>query len=188
VVRKEEKTRKLSPEEKLDQDMSFMRHLLHMGNELTQHSIMNWWFPTEMQKRFERLFSNKPIEHDLSGILGVIMFAGIGFEDHENDFFENKVIKELFAPAKTILNVFFDSQQNIAGLLFGITVDDVSNKVFATMYFRLLTESVVVKGHSFYRESPRVLHEQKRLWKYCAKTKLPGAFSLVAEVSASCVD
>jgi hypothetical protein len=101
-----------------------MRHLLQKANALTEFSIFTWWFPMEIQQIFERLFANKTIENDVAAILSVIMFAGFGFEEEENSFFENVSINNLFS---TTSNFVFDSQQNLAGLLFGITIDDVSN-------------------------------------------------------------
>jgi hypothetical protein len=112
--------------------MSFMRHLLQEANALTEFSIYTWWFPMEIQQVFERLFANKPIGNDVAGILSIIMFAGFGFEEEENSFFENVLIHDLFSSSDS--NFVFNSQQNLAGLLFGITVDDVSKSAITFIH------------------------------------------------------
>jgi hypothetical protein len=112
--------------------MSFMRHLLFKANALTEFSIYTWWFPMEIQQVFERLFANKTIENDIAAILSVIMFASFGFEEEENSFFENIFIHNLFSTSHS--NFVFDSQQNLAGLLFGITINDVSNSAITFIH------------------------------------------------------
>lgn len=83
-----------------------------------------WWFPPKIQRIIEILFKNKPVEEDVPGLLSLIMFAGIGFSYDEEVHFKKQVIETLYLSDTT--NDFYESQQNLSDLLFGITVDDVS--------------------------------------------------------------
>jgi hypothetical protein len=103
--------------------MTFLRHILAEAEVLTGSSVFNWWFPTEIQKIIEPLLQRKTLTLDVAGILGVIMFAGLDFEDEE--FFLTQIIEKAFEE-RVKHNELFESQQNLSTLLFGITVDNVS--------------------------------------------------------------
>jgi hypothetical protein len=121
--------------------MALMRHLKKDAEALGGTSIYTWWFPEKMQKIFERLFGHKTIDYDISGLLGLIMFAGIGEFESENLFFSEEVIAKLFLSTenKNRVNMFSESQQNLSCLLFGITLDDVSKMEISRFENQILT-------------------------------------------------
>jgi hypothetical protein len=82
-------------------------------------SIYMWWFPVEILQIFEQLFASMPVKNDIGGLLGLIVSAGIGFSNKENSYFENEVIHRLFISPdlKKVLNLLYESQQNLLGLL-----------------------------------------------------------------------
>ena len=133
---------------KSEQDMSFLRCLLDKARELTGASIFLWWFPTEIQEVIERLLLRKPLETDVGGLLGLIMFAGIGLDN--DSFFQTKVIEKAYVPKHPshCANLLFESQQNLSALLFRITLDNVRKISFAKPNLPVLTlvcfRSVVV--------------------------------------------
>ena len=130
VIRKEEKTKSLSSSDKNKQDMSFFRCVLEKAKKLTGYSLYMWWFPYEIQVILERLFTRKPVDTDVGGLLGLIMLAGIDEEESDIELVENAYIPK---NTKNVSNLLFDSQQNMSALLFGITVDDVS-KLLPLLY------------------------------------------------------
>ena len=73
--------------------------------------------------------SQKPSDTDVSGLLSLILFAGIDLSEKTDDFFQDQIIEKVFlitGKEKSNKNLFlFESQQNLASLLFGITVDKV---------------------------------------------------------------
>ena len=87
--------------------------------------------------------SRKPVEKDLGGLLALIMFAGIDFNEKDDSFFQTEVIDKVFRMEEKVKkvkkkvktkvqvqdvpppNFLFDSQQNLLVLLFGITFDAV---------------------------------------------------------------
>jgi hypothetical protein len=80
-----------------------------------------WWFPIKIQVIIEILFKNKPVDEDMSGLLSLIMFAGIS--PNEDVYFKDQIIDALYLSDS--LNEFYKWQQNLSYLLFGIRVDDV---------------------------------------------------------------
>ena len=125
VVRKEAKTTALSDDDKFQQDVTFLKELCKKSESLTGYSLFMWWFPTEIQKVLEMLMSQKPLDADVGGLLTLIMFAGIDFDDDK--FFEMQVIRKAFLPRDKdgTNNLLFESQQNLSVLLFGLSLDDV---------------------------------------------------------------
>jgi hypothetical protein len=111
--------------------MSFLRCVLEKAKGLTGYSQYMWWFPRKMQVIFERLFAGKPLESDVGGLLGLIMFAGIEEEESGTGNLNiAAMIEKAYLPRnkKNISNLLFDSQQNMSALMFGITVDNVSKQ------------------------------------------------------------
>jgi hypothetical protein len=124
----------------LKQDISFLgviRDNADKAGQLSKFSLYQWWFPTEIQEVMETLMARKPVEKDLDGLLALIMFAGIDFNEEDELFFQTEVIDKVFrrevkvkkrtTKVEDVLpsNFLFDSQQNLSVLLFGITFDDV---------------------------------------------------------------
>ena len=106
--------------------MTFLRHICFLARPLTAYSLFLWWFPPEIQQVIELLMAqNKPLEHDMEGLLGVIMFAGLAGD--KTDFAMTQIVKKIFLQKKGAYtpNLINDSQQNLSALLFGITLDDV---------------------------------------------------------------
>lgn len=147
VVRKEETIAELSDPDKHEQDMSFLRCVLEKARGVTGYSLYSRWFPKETSVIFERLFSRKPADKDVGGLLGLIMFAGL--EDNSSD---NQTIEEAYAPkdTKEVSNLLFESQQNTSALMFGITMDDVSKP---PSMFQTLTNT----NHYLYPQGTRFL-------------------------------
>ena len=105
--------------------MTFLRHILFLAKPLTTYSLFLWWFPPEIQQVIELLMQNKPLEHDMGGLLGVIMFAGLAGD--KKDFAMTQIVEKIFLQKKGAYtpNLINESQQNLSALLFGITLDDV---------------------------------------------------------------
>jgi hypothetical protein len=95
---------------------------------LTGTSHYMWWFPNQIQAIIELLFRKKTQEGDVPGLLSLIMFAGL--ELNEEEYFKNQIIQHQYlsrtASTSKSTNWFYESQQNLSDLLFGITLDDVS--------------------------------------------------------------
>ena len=119
--------------------MSFLNSILSKVQDCTEFSLYMWWFPIEIQRVLEYLFKNKPAELDLNGLLSLIVFAGIDSE--EDVYFKDEIIDKFYLSKITNQpeNFFFDSQQNLSDLLFGITIDDVSRLAFMNATFSFLT-------------------------------------------------
>ncbi len=85
------------------------------------------------------LMFRKPLDGDVGGLLALIMFAGIDFDD--DDFFEMQVIQKAFLPKTKdgANNFLFESQQNLSVLLFGLTVDDVRKTFLVSFLSPVLT-------------------------------------------------
>ena len=124
----------------MKQDISFLGVIRDKGDEaaqLSKFSLYQWWFPTEIQEVIETLMSRKPVENDLGGLLALIMFTGIDFNEEDELFFQTEMIdkfvrreakvKKVTTKVQEVLppNFLFDSQTNLLVLLFGITFDDV---------------------------------------------------------------
>ena len=138
VIRKEERTKNLADFEKAAQDVSFIRHILEQLELLTGSSILMNWFPTPIRNVMELLCTSKPVEEDLGGLLGLLMFAGIDFDDKE--FFRVDIIKKSSkGDFDQDYKWLVDSHQNLATFLFGITIDDVSEMCWAQTLSFLLT-------------------------------------------------
>ena len=110
------------------QDTQFLDYLLDRTKPLTGKSHYMWWFPNQIQRIIELLFREKSQQGDLPGLLSLIMFAGL--EPIEEEYFKNQIIKHQYltrtASTSKVKNHFYESQQNLSDLLFGITLDDVS--------------------------------------------------------------
>ena len=121
VIRKEDEFIALTDERKLETDVAFLHHMSRISKELNKTSLYWWWFPRDVQVVMERLFQMKPLEGDVGGLLGVIMFAGFDFT--EDDYFV-KMANKLYRHDSS--SPLFEGVQNLAVLLFGSTIDDVS--------------------------------------------------------------
>jgi hypothetical protein len=140
VVRKEFVSRQLSDDDKFQQDVTFLKELGKKSESLTGFSLYMWWFPTEIQEVLEMLMFGKPLDGDVGGLLSLIMFAGIDFDD--DNFFEMQVIQKAFLPkTKDRANhLLFESQQNLSVLLFGLsTVDNVRKTLLVSFLSPVLT-------------------------------------------------
>jgi hypothetical protein len=100
VVRKETKTTQLLDDDKFQQDVTFLKELGKKSESLTGYSLYMWWFPTKIQEVLEMLMSRKPLDADVSGLLSLIMVAGIDFDD--DTFFEMQVIQKAFLPKSNV--------------------------------------------------------------------------------------
>jgi hypothetical protein len=66
--------------------------------------------------------AKKPLYVDLDGLMTLMMFAGIGSQEHE--YLKPPMYKDMFSEADS--NIITDSHQNFAAFIFGITIDNVS--------------------------------------------------------------
>ena len=74
--------------------MSFLRHILVMARPLTAYSLFLWWFPPEIQQVIELLKAqNKLLEHDMGGLLGAIMFAGLAAD--KSNFAIEQIVEKM---------------------------------------------------------------------------------------------
>jgi hypothetical protein len=139
VVRKEFNTVQLSDDDKFQQDVTFLKELGKKSESLTGFSLYMWWFPPEIQEVLEMLMFQKPLDGDVGGLLSLIMFAGIDYDD--DNFFEMQVIQKAFLPKTKdgANNLLFESQQNLSVLLFGLTIDNVRKTFLVSFLSPVLT-------------------------------------------------
>jgi hypothetical protein len=87
-----------------------------------------WWFPNKIQVIIELLFTKKSLEGDVPGLLPLITFAGL--ESNKEEYSKSQIIRHQYlsqtATKPRAKNRIYESQQNLSDLLFGITLDDVS--------------------------------------------------------------
>ena len=176
VVRREEKTKNLDPTMKYKQDMAFLTDLLKKARVLDKHSLYMWWFPNDIQVEIEPLLSRKPMDLDMAGLLGLITFAGIDLNETEDTYFNNQMIQKAFLPKEPIdkFNLLFESQQNLATLLFGITLDKVRKTSLTLAKYSVLTV-LFFRRVLVFRECSRMLPEQKDVSEYSPKKKISEA-------------
>jgi hypothetical protein len=90
-----------------------------------------------MQVIIELLFTKTSLEGDVPGLLSLIMFAGL--ESNEEEYFKNQIIQHQYLSQTTTKpkakNWIYESQQNLSDLLFGITLDDVSQMLLMSTTF-----------------------------------------------------
>ena len=115
-----------------------MQHIFEQSTLLTESSILMNWFPNQIRNVIELHCTSKRADKDLGGLLGLLMFAGIDFEDKE--FFTHEMIMKSLKPEPAeVFKWFVDSHHNLATFLFGITMDDVSEMHWAQTLSFLLT-------------------------------------------------
>jgi hypothetical protein len=118
--------KQLKPEHICDifkQDKSFFKLLLKKADILTEHSFYLYCFPRQIQTVIETLLASKRGDKDVGGLLALILFAGINFDDEE--LFLSKIVEKTFEDIQ-----FCDCLPNLSSLLFRITVDNVRNTLF----------------------------------------------------------
>ncbi len=96
VIRNDEKPKELTPTQKFEQDLLVVRNLRVKHNPQSRHSLYMWWFPNEIQVLIEPLMSQKPSDTDVSGLLSLILFAGIDLSEKTDDFFQDQIIEKVF--------------------------------------------------------------------------------------------
>jgi hypothetical protein len=106
-----------------------------------------WWFPNQIQVIIELLFIKKPMEGDVPGLLSLIMFAGLG--SNEEEYYKNQIIQHQYVSQTATTpkgkNWIYESQQNLSDLLFGITLDDVSEISLMRTIFSFLTNLFICR-------------------------------------------
>jgi hypothetical protein len=118
-IRNHDINNSLDADGKRNQAISYLNDCANKSGELSGKSFYTKWLPDFQKDIVERLFLNKPIETDLGGLLGLIMFGGI-------DADETHIIPNVYPnPPPKPSNCLYDSQQNLSALLFGITYDNV---------------------------------------------------------------
>ncbi len=145
VIRKDAATTSLSPKSRKKQDLFLMDELLRKSKKLTGFSHLMWWLPSEIQPVIELLFKNKPLDQDVSGLLTLIMFAGIG--SNEDVYFRDEIVASVFLSAPK--NPWYDSQQNLSSFLFGITLDDVRKLSMIRTILTFLTNFYICRVPGF---------------------------------------
>jgi hypothetical protein len=125
-IRKQTKRKQMTPKEKYFHDMVFMDYCGKFTiNLLTETSLLMRWFPNELQDHMELLCLEKPLDMDLGGLMTLMMFAGIGSQEHK--YLKHQMCKDMFSEADS--NLITDSHQNFAAFIFGITMDNISEMV-----------------------------------------------------------
>jgi hypothetical protein len=76
------------------QDMSFLKDLSKKSNVLTENYFYLFWLSHELQVGIEPLLSCKRTEMDKVGLLALIAFAGIDFDEEE--LFKSEIIENTF--------------------------------------------------------------------------------------------
>ena len=144
--------------------MSFLRHIIKKSRKLTGSSLYLSWFPPDIKEVIERLLPSDVCDFDISGLLSLVAIAGIDLNDDE--FFKTQLIGKgyLGLDPKDNSNMFFDSQQNLSMLLFGITMDDVRKTLFRSTYAHLQTNQFIFLQHTRFLEKVReYCHNKKTL-------------------------
>jgi hypothetical protein len=175
VVRNNEKSKELTPTQKFEEDLSFVRNLHFQYNPLSRHSLYMWWFPNEIQVLIEPLMSHKPSDMDVPGLLSLILFAGIDLSEKTDDFFQETVIEKVFLITGNEMNnenlFLFESQQNLASLLFGITVDKVCKDSFGLSNFSITNLFAILQSTRFLNIVRECCHNKKALVNNVLKRK-----------------
>jgi hypothetical protein len=120
-MRKEDIFKQLSVEDKWAQDLAFLHHMSETGNKLRKNSFFFYLFPRDVQVVMERLFTGKPLEWDVGGLLGLIMIAGLGFDEEAYFHYVITMLYRTETPSP-----LFMGTQNLGVMLFGVTLNDVS--------------------------------------------------------------
>ena len=162
MIRMSKEKPPLTDKRQLNRDISYMEFLLQQGYTLTQRSISMRWFPCDLQEVFEPAAQCKRIEKDFDGLLSLISLAGPEFGKYE--YMKLMINKGYGINGRPITR---DSQQNLAFLLLGTVMDDVSEGRAPLSYLRVLT--------IFFDQSCRLLEQ---LQKCCHNPKAFQGFIL----------
>ena len=111
----------LSDSVQLSKDVKYMEYLSQNGYSLTRRSLFMRWFPSDLQEVFEISAQQKQIDKDFDGILTLISFAGPEFG---KNMYMKKMMKKGYGT--TGRDMTRNSQRNLAFLLLGTVMDDVS--------------------------------------------------------------
>ena len=191
IVRNDERPKEFTPTQKFEQDLLVVRNLRIKHNHLSRHSLYLWWFPNEIQVLIEPLMSQKPSDTDVSGLLSLILFAGIDLSEKTDDFFQDQIIEKVFlitGKEKSNKNLFlFESQQNLASLLFGITVDKVCLDSFGLSNSSITNRFATFQSTRFLNIVRECCHNKKALVNNVLKRKsqkpTPGTLKLLRYAS-----
>jgi hypothetical protein len=107
VIRKECSITSLSLKQKYRQDTRFMKFLSATAASLKTTSLYLYWFPIKIQVLIEGLFKNSNGDKDLSGLLSLIMLAGISLD--EDICFKDQIIGSFYLLTST--NEFYESNR-----------------------------------------------------------------------------
>jgi len=133
-VRDKKNERPLRDERQLERDVNYMQFLSQQGYSLTRRSISMRWFPADLQEVFEPAAQSKKIDKDFDGLLSLISLAGPDLRKYE--YMKMMIPKGYGATGRPFTR---DSQRNLAFLLLGTVMDDVSKRRAPLSYLRVLT-------------------------------------------------
>lgn len=68
--------------------MSFWEFISGQAKELTGNSLLLRWCSNEIQDVIKLMCKEKPLDNNLNGLLGLIMFAGINEECFSSELIE----------------------------------------------------------------------------------------------------
>jgi hypothetical protein len=77
-----------------------------------------WWFSNKIQVIIELLFTKKSLQDSVPGLLSLIKYS-------KNQIIQHQYLSQT-ATKRKARNRIYESQQNLLDLLFGITLDDIS--------------------------------------------------------------
>jgi hypothetical protein len=122
--------------------------------------------------------SSKCWEKDLEGLLALILFAGINFDE---ELFLTKIVEETFKDIH-----FCECLPNLSSLLFGIMVDNVRNTLITFLKFEILICFVRQQESHFLEEVCECCMNTKSLLNVVLKTKFSESKSNESANVASC--
>jgi hypothetical protein len=155
VARKEKKPEDLG--DVFKQDMSFLKHLIKRAKVLTEHYFyFYYWSPQELQVVIEPLLSRKWADMDVAGLLLLITFAGIDFDEEE--LFQSNIIKRTFEDETSS-----ECLLNLLALLFGMTADNVRNSLFTQLKCEILICFVSMQSSGFLEKVQECCTNRKSL-------------------------
>ena len=113
-------------DDKLKRDKEFLKYIVNRAEPLTEQPFIESLFPYYVQDTISRRMGNSgDCKNELPALVGALMFAGTDLKD-ENGEFLKEMIKKVYWPKPNSGNMHYNSQQDFASFLFGISTDYVS--------------------------------------------------------------
>ena len=154
----------------MERDFTFLEYIIKSAeSQKKQNDIFLSLFPKSIRNIIDDRIGESNTE--ISGLVTALMFAGSDLAD--KDYIEDK--KNLKKKKKSFMikvvrekyhikhgmptNTFYDTQQELAKFLFGISVDYVSNLLWICTKQNSTQLTYIPAAHSIFRENPWMLRK-----------------------------